>query len=357
MNRNAQCYYESALRLLLPVEEVPEIDGFKITLSDKSYYFGGSWTPLNNSGGISVARNKYCMNRMLKKAGLPVPNSTVIHISEYLNGKLEEIIADLSFPLAAKPRSGKLGDAVLCNIQTIEQLKHYLDGHCAYFEYITIEEYHGNLNSYRVLLLNYRVIAVIQRYAAHVVGDGKHNILELINLANQKRREISSTLGNITVNEECNLSLKELGIDLGYIPKEDEWVNLGYTCNATRGGTYKTIEKDMIKHNRQMLIRAAKELNLRLVGFDIQCVDINKVAIETSRGVFIEANDGPSVRIHEHPLEGKPFKVTKRVMHSLIRSHPLAYLQALYKHQRSVIYVRSIILMIFLGITYCGLIK
>lgn len=342
MNKNSRCYYESALKLLLPVEYMPEVDGFILRLGRKKYFFCGAVTPLNNSCSVNVAKNKFCMNKVLEKAGFPVPKAIFVHIAEFEQGKLEEKIADLSFPLVVKPQEGRLGNDVLCNVQTIEQLKNYMAKNFHKYEFLTVEEFHGNLNSYRVLVLNKNVIGVVQRYPAYVFGDGKHSLEELIELTNIKRLKISDTLGPIVVDEECHIRLNELGIDINHIPQRDEKVILGYTSNATRGGSYRSLGKQICKKNRRLFIRAAAELNLNLVGFDVQCIDINIPIEGKSQGVIIEANPGPSVRIHEHPMEGSPIRVTKKMLLSLIYRHPFSYLYTICKNQRSAFYIKSL---------------
>ncbi|KTC88240.1 UDP-N-acetylmuramyl peptide synthase [Legionella drozanskii] len=346
MNKNARCYYESAKKMLFPVEEVSEVEGFKLKLWKRNLYFCGSGTPFNDSSSIHLARNKHTMNKLLERAGFPVPKATFIHSSEYEYGMLEEKIADLSFPLVAKPQTGKLGQNVLCNIQTLEQLKNYIAKNIVESEYISIEEFHANFNAYRVLIFNYRILGVIQRYPAQVIGDGQHPLQALIDLSNTQRLKLNNTLGPIIVDEECQIKLAELGIDLSYVPKKDEVVSLCYACNATRGGTYKSLSKKIVRENSQLLIRAARELNLNLVGFDVQCADIN-VPIEQSRGVIIEANDGPSIRIHEYPLEGDAVSVSKKIIRTLIYRYPFSYLYVLYNNRRSAPYLRGLI---FLGL-------
>lgn len=355
MNKNAQCYYETALKFFLPVELIGEIDGFKLTLGKERYYFSGSGTPVNNSSSVKAARNKYSMNKILDKAGFPVPKAASIYIGEFQSGLLEKKISELTFPVVAKPQVGKLGGDVLCNIQTLKQLKQYMTKNLPRHEFIAVEEFHGNLQSYRVLVFNKRVIGIIQRYPASVCGDGLHNIRELIDLTNDKRSAISDTLAPIAVDEECCIRLNELGLDLSYIPKKNERITLAYTSNASRGGTYRSLENQICRENRQLLVQAAIELNLNLVGFDVQCSDIN-IPIEASQGVIIEANDGPSVRIHEYPIEGRPVRVTHKIIRSFIYRHPFSYLKILYKNPRTALYVRITILMLFLSaLAYCGL--
>ena len=355
MNKNARCYYEAALKLLLPVEETPEIEGFTLKLGKKNYFFYGSSSPLNNSGSAHVARHKYCMNKILEQAGLPVPKSDFVHVNEYLQGKMEKKIAPLSFPLVAKPQEGKLGRGVLCNIKTLTQLKNYMVKGFQSDDYLLIEEFHGNLNSYRVLVLNGRVLGVIQRYPSHIIGDGIHTIQKLIEITNLERTQISDAFGPITVDDECLIRLDELGLTVDYVPYKGEWLTLGYTCNATRGGTYTSLGNKICKENRRLMAAAAKALCLELVGFDVQCADINR-PIQSTAGVIIEANAGPSIRIHESPVSGIPVNVSKKIMRRLIYRHPLSYLAALYKNPRSGVYLRVLILAVICGIGYYGFI-
>ncbi len=39
MNKNAECYYESAKKLNLLIEQEPLIDGFKLLLGKRQYFF------------------------------------------------------------------------------------------------------------------------------------------------------------------------------------------------------------------------------------------------------------------------------------------------------------------------------
>ena len=203
-----------------------------------------------------------------------------------------------------------------------------------------------------MLVLKNQIIGVIQRFPAHVIGDGIHNIEQLIEKTNHQRQTISDTLGPITVDEECQIRLNELGIELTHIPNKDQSITLGYTSNATRGGTYKSLPTKVCMQNHTLFIRAASELNLDLVGFDVQCADINE-PLELSRGVIIEANDGPSVRIHEYPMEGPPSRVSKKILRTLIYRHPFSYLYTLYKNKRTALYIRSLILAGIAGAMYC----
>ncbi len=347
MNKNAEQYYQTALSLYLPVTPIPEIDGFDLRLGKKRYFCRGVVNCFNDHCSVSIARNKYCSNKLLENAGFPVPKAIAISRAEFEDGKLEEYLVGLKFPLVIKPtQDGRRGRDVLCNIQTLEELKQHLTSLFLVEELASIEEFHGNLKSYRVLIFKNKLLGVVRRYPAHVIGDGQHTLQELIDLSNIQRQKISDMLAPIVVDEEVQIRLKELGLTLNSIPYKGESITLCYVCNTSRGGTYEPLGKSICKENKRLLIRAAHTLNLNLVGFDIECVDINR-PIETTAGVIIEANANPSVRIHELAITGgTPHIVTPTILRSLIYRHPLSYLWGLYKNKRTAFYVRSFILVI-----------
>ena len=71
---------------------------------------------------------------------------------------------------------------------------------------------------YRILVINDQVVAVAERVPAHVVGDGKHTIAELVELANRDpRRGIGheKVLTRITINEQAERLLEQAGYTAG----------------------------------------------------------------------------------------------------------------------------------------------
>lgn len=342
MNKNALLYYQSALDLGLPVKKIKEIDGFKIVLGKQCYFFRGGETPFNCGSSVSIASNKYCTNKLLEAAGFPTPKATAFSKEEFKKLNPESFIENFNFPFVVKPTTGATGKDVLCNIHTIEELTRYMKKCYKKYDFLSIEEFHANLNSYRVLIFYNKVIGVVQRFPASVVGDGIHTIEELIVLHNKEREQLKETvsLGFIKVDEECHIRLKELKMTLATVPKANETIMLCYTCNSTRGGTMKSLGAAICKENARLLRHAAKTLGLNIVGFDVACEDI-LTPIEKSRGVIIEANHNPDISIHEHPIYGIPHRVSKKILKRLILRQPFSYLLGCYQHKRSGFYIKS----------------
>lgn len=353
MDRNAEYYYQSARHYLLPVERLDDIHGFVFKLGKKNYFFRGRETPFNNLSSSSIVSNKYCTNKLLEAAGIPVPKATIININEYQNGALEKKMASIPFPVVVKPTYGGLGKDVLCNVQTMEQLTKYLDAKFPLYEYLSIEAFHGQLKSYRVLVSNNRIIGILLREASHVVGDALHTVNELITLTNKKRAIQNDALAPITIDEECHICLTEQGLNLDYIPDADEKVRLGYTCNSSRGGIFTTVAINTIcKENSNLMIRIAKLFNLNLVGIDVECENIATPIESSPKNVIIEANFSPSIKVHESPLNGNPNPVTKKIIRQFVFRHPLSYCYSLYQRGRTGYYIKLFISIVFLGLMY-----
>ena len=326
MHSVAQLYFESGVELKLPVEPLKEIYGFKVKMGNIVHFFRGGFTPFNNGAGNNVTNNKFCTNKILELKGFPIPKATCIVRDQFEKGGWG--IDDLKFPLVAKPTMGtSCGKDVLCNIKDMRILRSYLEKNFKKYEYLSVEEFQGGLTAYRVLVFFNKVIGVTERIPAQVIGDGEHNILELMKIENEKREKFKGTVifGELKIDEEYKIRLDELGLKLNDIPKKEEVIKLCYNCNSTRGGAMVSLGKQICKENADMLCGAAKVLDLNIVGFDILCEDIN-IPIKKSKGVIVEANHNPDITIHEVPMKGEINRVSKIIMRKLIYKYPFLYI-------------------------------
>lgn len=326
MNEIAQVYYRRCQEYGLNPVRVPEMGGFEVQFGKKRVAFRQGFLSLNSDAPTSIAANKYATNRLLAKQGIPVPNANAYTKKEHKAGKAD--FSDLSFPVVLKPTwDSALGKGVICKIPNAEVLNALLKKSYKKHSCLSVEEFQPDLRSYRVLVLDRKVIAVLERISAHVIGDGKHTIDELLQIENEKRVKLKEKLpfGKIRITEETQLIFQELNISSAYIPALNEKVMLRYACNATFGGTVVGLKiKTICKENAAMAVRAADILGLKLVGFDVLCEDIS-IPLEKSRGCFIEANYDPDITIHEFAPEGEPSYPSKQIIKYLIRRHRWSY--------------------------------
>lgn len=344
MEPNITCYLKAAQKLKIPLVSYPEFCSIEIKLGAKRYTFRGGHTPFNDTGTNGLIGNKYCFNRIMTAAGFPVAKAIAVSRQNYINGQWH--LPPINYPVVAKPTvNGYYGIDVFCNIQDEKTLIEYLEEHVDKRGFISIEAFHGGLTAYRVLVFFNKVIGVLRRDPAAVVGDGIHTLTQLIEIENEKRkRNLSVTMGPFIVDKECLTRLRELNLTLDYVPKTEEKVVLCYVCNAKRGGSMTDMGTSICPENAKLVIAAANALNLNIVGFDILCEDIMRPM--SGSAIFVEANCNPDISIHERPLKGSHNPVGVIIMRRLIRWHPFSYAFSYLRQwfARGGIFLRFIIL-------------
>lgn len=333
MNKINRLYYKRCLSLgLNPVFFEKHKAGFYITLGHQYYYFNHGFTPFNDMASVTTCINKCYLNRILKAAQVPVPKAIAITREDYRKNKWD--LENITFPVVAKPTyASSCGRNVVCNIKNRTDLIQYLDKFFLSHTCVSIEEFHSGLKSYRILVFQDKIIGLIERTPAHVLGDGVKSIRELIHEKNILRKKLKKSVptGNIDTRQETKTIFEELGIDYDYVPAKDEHIPLRYICNATQGGTFKSLDVQTIcPENWDLAVRTARILNLNLAGLDLICEDIS-IPIENSKGFIIEANVDPDITIHENALEGPRVLASKIMIQSLIRKHFISYLLDYFK--------------------------
>lgn len=327
---NTRLYYEAAQALKIPAYYDPVNHYVQLKLGKSVYYFDGCSNPINLSYCFVVGETKCNMNYLLSSNGFPVAKAKTItrHMYEYGSWDL----GDLKYPLVAKPTVGTFGGRdVLCNIKTKKILTDHLDYCFEDYPMMSIEEFHGGLRSYRVLILDNKLIGLLERIPAQVIGDGMHTLAELMRIENERRAPFIGKLSidELAVNLEYEIRMEELGITLETVIEKGKKIVLCYTSNALLGGTMEALDTALIcKENKQLCLEAARCLNLKMVGFDLECKDISVPMMRPgSTDIFIEANSCPDISIHEQPLKGPTNRVSFKVYESLLRRHPIEYLK------------------------------
>ncbi len=333
MDTNTELYYQAALELGLPVDKDENLNFMTISFGKRKYLFHAGLTSFNDAASSTIASNKYIMNKLLTGSGIPMPKALALS-PEYVTQK-KAVIAALTYPLVAKPLQHTVGgEDVLCNIPDQKRLEQYLTEKFKKHKFILLEEFYANLKTYRVLVYFGKVIGVVLRLPAKIVGDGTHSIKQLVDIENEKRLALIQQWGGkgyIKLDEEAESCLAHAGLSFDDVINKDETVWLGYTATASRGGSFEAITQKIHPDNASLAIRAAKILNVNLVGFDVMCHDISQPLLETG-GVFIEANTHPDINIHINPMRGHAEPTAKVILKHFKYKHPLRYAKARIKN-------------------------
>ena len=267
--------------------------------------------------GVELACDKEGTKTILESAGVPVPQGTVI---EYLDD-LEQAIADIGgYPIVIKPLDGNHGRGITININdnTEAEIAYDLASKASKSRSIIVERYYPG-NDHRVLVIDYKVVAVAERVPAHVIGDGKSTVKELIELTNQDPKRGNghdNVLTKITVDQTSQAVLEKQGFNLDSVLPLQKVAYLRATANLSTGGV--AIDRTDLIHPENLWLaqRVAKVIGLDIAGIDIVTSDISKPLRETG-GVIVEVNAAPGFRMHAAPSEGLPRNVGASVLEML----------------------------------------
>ena len=266
---------------------------------------------------VELACDKEGTKNILGNAGVPVPKGTVI---EYLD-ELEQAIADVGgFPIVIKPLDGNHGRGITININRIEEAESAYDlaSNASKTRSVIVEQYYQG-NDHRVLVINGKVVAVAERVPAHVVGNGKQTIAQLIELTNQDPRRGNghdNVLTKIVVDRTSKAVLEKQGYQLDTVLPAGETAYLRATANLSTGGVAIDRTDEIHPRNVWLAQRVAKIIGLDIAGIDIVTSDISKPLKET-KGVIVEVNAAPGFRMHAAPSHGLPRNVGASVLEML----------------------------------------
>ncbi|HEX5904247.1 MAG TPA: cyanophycin synthetase, partial [Actinomycetota bacterium] len=268
---------------------------------------------------VDIAGDKDVTRRLLASAGLPVPRGEIVRTEE------EAITAAtrIGFPLVTKPLDGNHGRGVGLDLRSEEDVRGGFGRALAEARrgLVVVESYVTG-NDYRVLVVGGRMVAVAERVPAHVTGDGKHSVTELVEIANSDpRRGIGheKVLTRIKVDDAAAELVRTQGFEMDDVPPEDAFVKLVATGNMSTGGI--SIDRTWEAHEENVEIaeEAARVVGLDVAGIDFLTPDITQPVRETG-GAIVEVNAAPGFRMHTHPTEGEAQFVAKDVVDLLFPS-------------------------------------
>jgi cyanophycin synthetase len=274
-------------------------------------------TMTDNTGilGVELACDKEATKRILASTGVPVPKGTVINFLDDLPEAIEFVGG---YPIVIKPLDGNHGRGITIDIQNKEEAEAAYDAARQVSRSIIVERYY-NGRDHRVLVVDGKVVAVAERVPAHVVGDGRSTIAELIEETNKDPNRgdgHDKILTKIELDRTSYQLLERQGYTLDSVLAKDEICYLRATANLSTGGIAVDRTDEIHPENVWLAQRIVKIIGLDIAGIDIVTSDISRPLREVD-GVIVEVNAAPGFRMHVAPSQGIPRNVAGAVIDML----------------------------------------
>ncbi len=276
--------------------------------------FRATMTDRTSSIAVDLAGNKDETKKMLIEAAIPVAKGSCISDIEEIEGAIK----DIGFPLVFKPLDGNHGKGASINVKTLEDARAAFEHAKKYSRRIIVEKFITGYD-FRVLVINNRFIAAALREPAHVTGDGKSTIQQLIDKENKDPRRgygHENVLTEISIDRETTEQLAKSNYTLETVLKKDELCYLKGTANLSTGGTSTDVTDIMHPNNIFICERISRVIGLDICGIDIMAKNLSE-PLGVTGGVVLEVNAAPGFRMHLAPAKGLPRNVAAPVIDML----------------------------------------
>jgi cyanophycin synthetase len=261
-----------------------------------------------------IAQDKQLTRALLQAVGVPVPEGRPVSDAQDAWRAAEE----LGPPVVVKPQYGNHGRGVATNLSTRDQVVSAYAAAREEGSSIIVEHFIPG-SDYRLLVIGDRLVAAALREPAHVIGDGRSTITELVAEVNRDPRRSdghATVLSFITLDAVGLAVLAEQGYTPDSVPRAGQRVLIRRNGNLSTGGTAEDVTDRVHPEVAARAVESARAVGLDIAGVDVVAVDIGQ-PLESQRGAVVEVNAGPGLRMHLEPSAGRPRPVGEAVVASL----------------------------------------
>ncbi|MCW5579265.1 MAG: acetate--CoA ligase family protein, partial [Dokdonella sp.] len=251
---------------------------------------------------VELASDKEETNKILASLGLPVPRQELVQSAEQAVRAARRI----GFPVVTKPYNGNHGRGISIRLTSDEEVAAGFAVAREHSRSVIVETFLEG-DDHRLLVVNGELVAATRRTPGHVVGDGVHTVVELIDIVNQDpRRGVGheKVLTRIELDAQAAQMLDRAGLTAQSVPEAGRIVPLRSTANLSTGGTATDVTGVIHPDNRDMAVRAVRAIGLDVGGVDFLSTNIAE-SYRSIGGGICEVNAAPGFRMHVAPSEGE----------------------------------------------------
>lgn len=245
--------------------------------------------------------NKSVMAKRLAEARIPVPRDRACRTPE----EALELFRKFSSKAVVKPILGSRSRHTVTDITTSQQLLHAFHIVKQISPVVMVEQQLDGL-VYRATVIGGRLIGVLRREPAHVIGDGKNTIRQLIVTENKNPLRHGPIFHPLLMDLEAAHQLREQRLTWDSVPEAGRMVVLNPKVGRSEGASNTDVTDETHPENIKLFEKVAEVLDDPLVGIDFMISDITQPWTEQKNCGVIECNAMPFVDLHHYPLKGKP---------------------------------------------------
>ena len=260
--------------------------------------------PSSSVGVRTICDNKWLSRQLFAANGLSVAQSGRF-ARNAANAALEFARDKIGYPVVIKPNSASRGRGVSTNVSSDAAFQEaWKNALAASRAPLILVERHARGNDYRFFVAGGKVVSVTWRKRANITGDGRSTVLQLIQNKNAERQANVYVSNYPIPTDPAQLeTLVGNGLNLDYVPENNEYVELRDVSNLSAGGDSIDVTGKTHPSFQETAIAAIRSCPGMLYGgVDIIAEDITAPATPTNHVVGeIEFSPAP---LSTFPLKG-----------------------------------------------------
>lgn len=295
----------------IPVRRLNSESLIQLGYGNKQRRFQTAVTDRTSSVAESISDDKDLTKMMLSSVGVPVPEGRPVTDAE----DAWAAAVELGGAVVVKPRDADHGDGITLNLKTREHVLAAYNEARNFSSQVMVERYAPGAH-HRLLVIGDRVVAAARRDSAHVIGDGRRTVLELIehvNLDPRRGTDASSPLKKVVLDPIALEVLAEQGFDPQSVPPDGLRVFIRRNSHMKDGGDNVDVTDLVHPEVAARALDAVRVIGLDLAGLDVVAEDIGR-PLEEQGGVILEVNANPWLRQHLAPWNDPPRPVGEAIV-------------------------------------------
>lgn len=233
--------------------------------------------------------DKRLTHRRLAAAGLRVPRQVSVADPD----QAATFLAECGSVVVKPAVGGEQGRGITVDVRSADELTAALSFAGFPDQPVLLEEYVAG-RDVRVIVIDHRFVAAIERIPAHIVGDGHHSLRNLITEQNKQLAASSEGECQIPLDAETERVIHRFGYTWDSILPAGQSLQVRKTANFHTGGSIRDVTAQISSVVRTACEHASRVLDIGVVGLDLLVP-----AIGGDDYVFIEANERPGLANHE----------------------------------------------------------
>lgn len=271
-------------------------------------------TSLDNYASILAMENKVITKQILDEHGIRVPKG--LDYTDKISAKAGfQYFKGRAVVVKPKLTNFGLGITILKSNSDRSVFERAVDIAFDFDSSILIEEFIEG-KEFRIFVMADEVVAILHRVPANVTGDGIQTIHELVTEKNKdplRGKGYHTPLEKIQTGEAELMFLKAQGKNFESVPGKGEKIFLRENSNISTGGDSIDFTDDIPESYKQIAVKAAQALNVKITGLDMIIPDYAQEATNDNYAI-IELNFNPAIHIHCHPFKGKNRRLNEKLL-------------------------------------------